>query len=290
MTEISSSNKEFVDAGGYIDSHQHFWKFDPLRDSWIDERMKVIQKDFLPGDLEPVLKENGVAGCIVVQSDQSEQENDFQLANAAAYDFIKGVVGWVDLRADNVEERLQCYSQFKKMKGFRHVLQGEPVRDMMLQPAFMNGIGLLNKYNFTYDILIFPDQLKYTETFVRSFPDQRFVIDHIAKPNIRDKKIDDWRTDIEAIACNENVYCKISGMVTEADWKGWKKEDFNAYMDVIVKAFGTGRIMFGSDWPVCLVAASYTETMTIVKQYFNTFTASEQAGFFKLNASKFYGL
>jgi L-fuconolactonase len=289
MIELSSSDNEIV-PGGYIDSHQHFWKFDPVRDSWIDESMKVIQRDFLPVDLETAMKQNGVAGCVVVQSDQSEEENDFQLANAAAYDFIKGVVGWVDLRGDNVEERLQFYSQFKKMRGFRHVLQSEPIRDMMLQPAFMHGISLLNKYDFTYDILIFPDQLQYTQTFVGSFPEQRFVIDHIAKPNIKDKEIDDWAKKIKAVAVYENVYCKISGMVTEADWKGWKKEDFTQYLDVIVEAFGTDRIMFGSDWPVCLVAASYSETLAIVKDYFSKFSTTEQDSFFRLTASKFYGL
>jgi L-fuconolactonase len=277
-------------AHGGIDSHQHFWQFDPVRDSWINEEMKVIQRDFLPQDLRPILKANGFEGCITVQSDQSEAENDFQLTNADQHDFIKGVVGWVDLQAENIEDRLAYYSGFKKMKGFRHVLQGEPQRDFMLRPAFMNGISLLKKYNFTYDILIFPDQLPYTKEFVAAFPDQKFVIDHIAKPYIKDKKIDQWKKDVAAVAQFENVYCKVSGMVTEADWKEWKKEDFTPYLNVVVEAFGTKRLMYGSDWPVCLVAAPYENMLGIVKNYFSSFSEEEQLLFFGGNARQFYNL
>ncbi len=273
-----------------IDSHQHFWKFDRVRDSWINEDMSVIQRDFLPEDLWPVLKENGIDGCVIIQSDQSEEENAFQLANADKYDFIKGVVGWVDLQAENIQERLAYYSGFEKMKGFRHVLQGEPQRDFMLRPSFIRGVELLNKYDFTYDILIFPDQLKYACEFVKAFPNQRFVIDHIAKPNIKDKKVDDWKKDIFSIGECDNAYCKISGMVTEADWKSWKKEDFTPYLDAVVQAFGTDRIMFGSDWPVCLVAASYKNMLQIVTAYFSSFSHEEQAKIFGENAIDFYKL
>jgi L-fuconolactonase len=273
-----------------IDAHQHFWKFDPVRDSWITADMAVIQKDFLPADLQPLLAANGLHGSVIVQSDQSEKENAFQLANAAGYDFIKGIVGWVDLQAVNTEERLAHYKQFQKMKGFRHVLQGEPDRALMLQPAFKRGIGLLQQFGFTYDILIFPDQLKYTPAFVAAFPDQLFVIDHIAKPYIKDGEIAAWKKDMVAVARFENVYCKISGMVTEANWKNWQPGDFTAYLDVIVEAFGTRRIMFGSDWPVCLVAASYSEMMHIVKAYFSSFTPDEQDLFFGGNAVLFYNL
>jgi L-fuconolactonase len=273
-----------------IDSHQHFWKYDPVRDNWINDDMAVIKKDFLPLGLKPILKHNGFGGCVVVQSDQSEDENEFQLNNAAQHDFIKGVVGWVDLRSNSVEERLEYYSQFKKMKGFRHVLQGEKDRAFMLQPAFMKGIGLLKEYNFTYDILIFPDQLKHTLDFVKTFPDQPFVIDHIAKPYIKDKKTDEWKKDMKAIAQYKNVYCKISGMVTEADWKQWNKEDFTPYLEIITEVFGTKRIMFGSDWPVCLVAASYEKVVEIVKDHFSSFSKDEQDLFFGGNAIKFYNL
>ena len=273
-----------------IDAHQHFWKFDPVRDSWITNEMSVIQKDFMPQDIYPLLQQNGFTGTVVVQSDQSEAENNFQLANAGENDFINGVVGWVDLQAENVEEKLRYYSQFPKMKGFRHVLQGEEDRALMLKPEFKNGIGLLRKYNFTYDILIFPDQLKYSAELVKEFPDQLFVIDHIAKPNIKDKKIADWKKDVQSIAGFENVYCKISGMVTEADLKGWRKEDFNPYIDIVVEAFGTNRIMYGSDWPVCLLAASYESVLEIAEEYFSSFTKNEQSNFFGGNAIKFYNL
>lgn len=273
-----------------LDSHQHFWQFDPVRDSWITYEMAIIQRDFLPGHLQPVLLQNGIDGCVTVQSGQSEAENAFLLTQAEKHDFIKGVVGWVDLRAENVEDRLAYYRQFEKMKGFRHVLQGEPDRALMLKPEFKRGIGALHEFNFTYDILIFPDQLSYTREFVAAFPDQSFVIDHLAKPYIKDKKIDVWKNEIKAVAEHENVYCKISGMVTEADWKNWKKEDFAPYLDAIVEAFGPARIMYGSDWPVCLVAAAYEEMMRIVKDYFSSFNQAEKDLFFGGNATRFYKL
>lgn len=273
-----------------IDAHQHFWKFDPVRDSWITDDMPAIQKDFMPQDILPLLQEHGFTGTIVVQSDQSEEENVFQLKNAADHDFIKGVVGWVDLQAENVEDRLAHYAQFSKMKGFRHVLQGETDRALMLKPSFKKGISLLSKYNFTYDILIFPDQLEYAAELVKEFPDQMFVIDHIAKPGIKNKKIAGWKEDIQNIAEAENVYCKISGMVTEADLENWKKEDIKPYIDIVAEAFGTNRIMYGSDWPVCLLAASYDSVLDIVKEYFASFSKNEQDNFFGKNAFTFYNL
>ena len=273
-----------------IDSHQHFWQFDPIRDSWINDDMCIIKSDFLPQDLQPILQANNIDGCVTVQSDQTEAENGFQLQNAAENDFIKGVVGWVDLQANNIEERLAYYSTFEKMKGFRHVLQGEAKRDLMLQPNFMNGIGKLAQFNFTYDLLIFPDQLQYIPQLISAFPNQKFVIDHIAKPDIQHQTITDWQKNIEAVAQYDNVSCKISGMVTEADWKLWQPLDFTPYLDVVVNAFGTSRIMFGSDWPVCLVAADYEKMLAIVTDYFSKFSTLEQANFFGLNAIDFYNL
>jgi L-fuconolactonase len=273
-----------------IDAHQHFWKFDPIRDSWINDEMSVIQRDFLPHDLQPLLTANQVDGCVIVQCDQSENENEFQLNHADCFDFIKGVVGWVDLQSSAVEDRLAFYHSFKKMKGFRHILQGETDRALMLRPAFMNGISKLQQFDFTYDILIYPDQLDYVRELVVAFPYQKFVIDHIAKPNIKDKNMGEWRKGIEQLSVYPNLYCKISGMVTEADWKNRGKEDCNPYMDVVVESFGTKRIMFGSDWPVCLVAASYQQTMEIVINYFSSFSHSEKQDFFALNAIKFYNL
>lgn len=273
-----------------IDAHQHFWIFDPVRDSWINDDMAVIQRDFLPADLEPILKENDMDGCIAVQADQSEMQNDFLLELANDNDFIKGIVGWVDLRADNIEERLAYYSQFDLIKGFRHVLQGEEDRALMLNPAFMHGISKLRTHGFTYDILIFPDQLQYVSEFLEAFPDQKFVIDHLAKPYIKDHKIDDWANDIRAVAQYNNVWCKVSGMVTEADWKNWKTEDFTPYLDVVFDAFDIDRVMFGSDWPVCQVAASYGKMKGILDQYTSALPVTEQAMFWGGNAVDFYNI
>lgn len=278
-------------VGGRIDAHQHFWKFDPIRDSWIGPDMSVIQRDFLPGDLLPVLQAAGIDGCVVVQSDQSEEENEFQLKHAANNAFIKGVVGWIDLQAPAVEERLAYFSRFPKLKGFRHVLQGEKDRALMLKPAFKRGIGSLKKWGYTYDILIYPDQLGYTREFAATFPDQLFVIDHIAKPDIKAKKLTaEWAKAIRDVARQENVYCKISGMVTEADWAAWTPDELRPYLDTVIEAFGTERVLYGSDWPVCLVAASYNEVIQIVRDYFSSFSKDEQDAFFGKNATRFYHL
>jgi len=273
-----------------IDSHQHFWHFDPVRDSWITEDMKVIRRDFLPADLQPVLQKNGLDGCVAIQADQSEVQNAFLLALAEQNKFIKGIVGWVDLRAKNVGDRLRYYSQFELMKGFRHVLQGESNRALMLEPEFKHGIGLLNKYGFTYDLLIFPDQLKYAGRLVKEFPKQKFVLDHIAKPDIKHGNIANWSAEIELLAQHENVYCKVSGMVTEADWHNWTNDTFIQYLDVIFQSFGKNRVMFGSDWPVCLVAAEYSQVKGIVEAYISKFSERDRANIFGGNAAKFYNL
>jgi len=274
-----------------IDAHQHFWQFDPVRDSWITWEMQAIRRDFLPDHLHPLLEEGGIDGTVLVQADQSETENEFLLGLADAYDFIKGVVGWVDLRHPEVEGRLSHYKTFPKMKGFRHVLQGENDRALMLNPNFKRGIGALASYGYTYDILIYPDQLGYSRELVAAFPDQPFVIDHIAKPHIKDRYItEEWRSAIHAVAAFPNVFCKISGMVTEADWDHWKPEHLRVYIDTVVEAFGTDRILYGSDWPVCLVAATYGQVLQVVKDYFADFSADEQAAFFGGNAINFYKL
>jgi L-fuconolactonase len=273
-----------------IDSHQHFWKYDPVRDSWITDYMHVMQRDFFPSDLQPLLHENKISGTVVVQSDQSEEENHFQLGLAGGNSFIRGVVGWVDLQSPALEERLVYYKSFPKLKGFRHVLQGEKKRDLMLAPDFQRGIGLLGKYGFSYDILIFPDQLQYAEKLVTAFPEQRFVIDHLAKPYIRSGDIETWKNDIAKFSDHKNVFCKISGMVTEGNWENWEKENFYPYMDVIVNVFGFDRIMFGSDWPACLPAATYTEVKSITDDYFSSFTPEQQTAFFSGNAIRFYQL
>jgi L-fuconolactonase len=272
-----------------IDAHQHFWKYDPLVHEWINEDMSVIQKDFLPADLRPVLQGNKIEGCIAVQADQSDKETDFLVGLAAGNDFIKGVVGWTDLCSADIEEKLSRYHERPSVKGFRHILQGEEP-SFMLQPDFLNGISLLAKFGFTYDILIYPKHLTAALKLVEKFPEQRFVIDHIAKPNIREGLIKEWKMGMQAIAKHENVSCKISGMVTEADWKKWSADELAPYLDAVTASFGADRLLYGSDWPVCLVAASYQEMITPVRNYFSEFSETEQEKIFGLNAISFYHL
>lgn len=272
-----------------IDAHQHFWHYNSEKHSWIDDEMAVIRKNFLPKDLQPIYTENNVQGCVAVQADQTETETNFLIDLANQNNFIKGVVGWVDLRADNIEERLTYYKQHAIVKGFRHVLQSEEPA-FMLQPHFLRGIAALKQFDFRYDILIFPKHLQAAIELVKQNPNQLFIIDHIAKPYIKAGLIDEWKKDMQAISQFENVYCKVSGMVTEADYKNWKAENFTPYLDTVVEAFGTKRILFGSDWPVCLVAASYNKMKAIVANYFSGFSISEQSNFFSNNAQQFYKL
>lgn len=273
-----------------IDAHQHFWIYDPVRDSWINDDMAVLKADFMPEQLLGLLQQHYFDGSVVVQSDQSDTENLFQLSNAAENPFVKGVVGWVDLRAADVGERLEELSGYEKMKGFRHILQGEQDRALMLKPEFVKGISKLKQFNYTYDILIFPDQLKYAAELVSKFPDQPFVLDHIAKPDIKNGTTADWKKDILALAKHENVSCKVSGMVTEADWKNWKASNFEPYLDIVFEAFGIERLMYGSDWPVCLVAASYAQTLGLMETYTAKLSVNEQELFWGGNAVKFYNL
>lgn len=273
-----------------IDSHQHFWKFDPVRDAWINAEMSAIQRDFMPEDLKPVLDKYGIDGCVAVQADQSDAETRFLLDLAGKHDFIKGVVGWIDLQAKDIGRQAESYTAFKKLKGFRHVLQGEADRALMLNPDFMNGVKVLKRHNYTYDILIFPDQLGYTFQFVKTFDGHKLVIDHIAKPDIKNKNLEKWEKGMRSIAQFGNVYCKISGMITEADWYNWVLSDFTPYLDIVFEIFGPNRVMFGSDWPVCNVAGGYQQMLSVVKNYISKLSEDEQAAFWGLNAIKFYNL
>ncbi|QIL77629.1 amidohydrolase family protein [Hymenobacter sp. HDW8] len=273
-----------------IDAHQHFWHFEPMRDAWITDEMRLLRRDFLPPELHPILQEHGFEGCVAVQADQSEGETAFLLELAAKHDFIKGVIGWVDLRAENIEERLAYYNQFAKLKGFRHILQGETDRALMLRPEFRRGISALGQYGFTYDLLILPDQLVYATELAAAFPNQAFVLDHLAKPLIKAGELKPWRRDIQALAERENVLCKASGLLTEADWQRWQPADFRPYLDVVFDAFGPKRVLFGSDWPVCEVAGGYSRTIALMEDYLASFSPSEQAQFWGDNADSFYNL
>lgn len=273
-----------------VDSHQHFWIYEAEKHAWIDDDMKVIRKNFLPENLKIVYQENNIDGCVAVQADQTLAETDFLLDLAEKNDFIKGVVGWVDLRASNIDEVLKQYSKFLKLKGFRHVVQGEADHNFMLRPDFLNGNAALEKYNFTYDILIFPHQLGAALELIRRFPNQKFVIDHIAKPYIKDGFYDGWASLMKAISEYPNVYCKLSGMTTEADYNNWTSEQIEPYMQLVLDSFGANRILFGSDWPVCLVAGNYTKTKELVTNFIAKLSSEEQAAIMGGNAIEFYNL
>jgi len=273
-----------------IDSHQHFWKFDPVRDSWIDDNMSALRRDFLPEDLDPLLRENEIAGCVAIQADQSENETLFLTDLARKHDLIKGVVGWVDLCGSNIVERLEYFSTFKSLKGFRHIIQAEPEPDFILRTDFCRGIAKLQKFDFTYDLLILPRNLPYLPKFISKFQDQKFVIDHLGKPNIRKGEVEEWQQYMRKVAAFENVHCKLSGMVTEADLHHWKPADFKPYVDVVIESFGIERVMFGSDWPVCLLGASYKQACSILDNNTKHLTDIEKDKLWGQNATKFYGL
>lgn len=273
-----------------IDSHQHFWKYEPVKHSWIDDDMSVIRRDFSPSDLAKVYQENSIDGCVAVQADQTLEETDFLIDLASINNFIKGIVGWVDLRAENIENVLEKYSTDKIVKGFRHVVQGEADHNFLLRPNFSRGISLLEKHNFTYDILVFPHQLGSVLEFVKKFPYQKFVIDHIAKPYIKDGYFEGWATMMTAIGKHENVSCKMSGMVTEADFNIWTPEQIHPYMDTVLEAFGSKRILFGSDWPVCLVAGNYSKIKKLTTDFISQLSKIEQNSIMGNNAIEFYNL
>lgn len=270
-----------------LDAHQHFWKFDPYRDSWIDETMGVLKRDYLPSDLKPLLTTNSIDGCIAVQADQSEQETEFLLHLAEQFDFVKGVVGWVDLRDKNLEKRLEYYSQNQYFKGLRHIVQAEK-QDFLLLKDFQNGISKLSRFDLTYDILIYPFQLNAAIELVKQFPKQQFIIDHIAKPEIRNQKISDWKIGIQLLAQNPNVACKISGLVTEADFTNFSPSDFTPYLDIVFECFGEDRILFGSDWPVCLLAATYQDVLLLIEEYTARFSEEQNKKLFGGNAARIY--
>jgi L-fuconolactonase len=272
-----------------IDSHQHFWIFDEERDSWITPDMQVIRRNFLPEDLWPVLKANKVDGCVAVQASQTDSETEFLLHLAEASDFVRGVVGWIDLRAINLYDQLERYSQFEKLKGFRHVAQGQP-EGFLLQSEFIKGVGQLVAFDFTYDILIYQNQLKEAYNFAVRLPNVHFVLDHIAKPLIKAQELQPWADDIRRLAELPNVHCKVSGMVTEANWQHWEKADFRPYLDVVFEAFGTERIMYGSDWPVCLAAGEYEGAKGILTDYLSMFSDDEVRDVMGNNARRFYNL
>lgn len=272
-----------------IDSHQHFWAYSKQDYGWIDPvSMAAIKRSFGPADLAPLLKSQSLDGCVAVQARQEEVENRYLLDCAKESSIVKGVVGWVDLRSPQVEEALVRWAAEPLFKGVRHIVQGE--KDGFLDQAdFRRGVALLPAHGLTYDILVFARQLPEAIRFVDAFPsDFPFVVDHLAKPDIKNGEHAVWAKNIRELAKRPNVLCKLSGMVTEADLKNWKKSDFIPYLDTLLESFGPQRLMYGSDWPVCLLAAEYGQVYDLAAEFTAKLSPSEQAAIFGLNAQKFY--
>ncbi len=273
-----------------IDTHHHFWNYNAAEFGWIDNEMCNIRQNFLPKDLQTTINDANVSGVISVQARQTEDETKWLLSMAEQNDFIKGVIGWLPLSAESIEEKLEQYAPNKWLKGLRHVIQEEKDPEFMLGKYFNKGISLLKKYKLVYEVLIFEHQLPNSIQFIDQHPNQYFVLDHIAKPKIKQNEIANWASNIKELAKRDNVTCKISGMVTEADFKSWNNEQLQPYFDVILKAFGPSKLLFGSDWPVCLVATKYKEWLDLVKKVISVFSKEDQEKILYKNALKIYQL
>lgn len=272
-----------------IDTHVHFWNYNKERDSWISSDMEVIRRDFLPVHLVKILSENEINGVIAVQADQSETETLFLNELAVKYPLIKGVVGWIDLQREDIEERLLHFKQYPKIKGWRHIVQPEPAL-FLLKENFIRGCRLLKQYDYTYDLLVHHTQLPKVLSFISKVPDQKMVLDHCGKPGIKEKEITVWALMIKELSGCKEMYCKLSGLLTEAAWQNWTEAELYLYFDVIFKYFGTNRIMFGSDWPVVLLSGKYKQWKDLVSNYVERFSDEEQLAFWAMNAIRFYKL
>jgi L-fuconolactonase len=273
-----------------IDAHQHFWNYSAAEYPWIGAGLERLARDYLPSDLEPLLAAKQIDGSVAVQARQSVEESLWLLALAKAHPLVKGVVGWVDLRSDRVGDDLRVLAANPTFVGVRHVVQDEPDPRFVLGEGFIRGLRQLRQHGLTYDLLLYPTQLPAAIELVELLPEQPFVVDHLAKPRIVAGEIDGWGRDIRAIARHDNVCCKVSGMVTEAVRRGWKRDDFTPYLDLVLEAFGPERLMFGSDWPVCLLAGEYADVAAIPRDYFSRLSATEQRMIWGDTAAGFYGL
>jgi L-fuconolactonase len=273
-----------------IDAHQHFWVYNPQEYPWIDESRAKLRRDFLPADLKSELDRAGFQGCIAVQARQSLAETNWLLKLATDSPFIFGVVGWLDLRSPQLRSELEALAPHPKLVGVRHIVQSEPDDNFLLQPEFLRGVSMLEEFDLAYDILIYDKQLPVATEFVRRFPHQRFVLDHLAKPQIRSQKMHPWTEGIQNLAAHPNVSCKLSGLVTEAHWHNWNPEDLEPYLDVALECFGPDRLMLGSDWPVCTVAASYSIAVDAVKEFLDLRTVKPRERILGANAQEFYKL
>lgn len=273
-----------------IDSHQHFWIYNADDYGWMAGDRSPLQIDYLPPDLQPLMSTTGIDGTVAVQARQTNRETEFLLELADEHDLIRGVVGWLDLRADDLEAQLERFAPHPCLAGLRHIVHDEADDRFMLGGNFLRGLAALKAYDLRYDLLLYPRHIPIAIDVVKRFPEQPFVLDHIAKPFIKDGLIGAWENDIRALAGFDNVYCKVSGMVTEAAWGAWTQDDFKPYLDIVFDCFGVERLMFGSDWPVCTLAGSYGEVVGIVETYIAGLSADERAAVMGGNAIEFYGL
>jgi L-fucono-1,5-lactonase len=273
-----------------VDSHQHFWRYDPAQYGWIDDTMAALRRDFLPADLEPLLRGAGFDGCVAVQARQTLEETRWLLDLADRHPFIVGVVGWVDLCAPDVDAQLRSFAGREKLVGVRHIVQGEPDDRFLLRPDFGRGIARLRERGLAYDILIYPRHLAVAAEFAARFPGQPFVLDHLAKPDLQRGGLRDWERDLRRLAALPHVWAKLSGLVTEADWAAWTPEQIRPCLEVAFDAFGPHRLMIGSDWPVCTVAADYPRTMAVVTEYLDECPAAERDAVLGGNAGRFWTL
>jgi L-fuconolactonase len=273
-----------------IDTHQHFWKYNDRDYVWMTAAMDRLRKDHLPADLLPLINSAGVTGTVAVQARQTLEESAWLLHLADEYPFIRAVVGWVDLSSDRVAEQLEHLAQHPKFRGVRHVVHDEPDDNFMLRQSFLNGLSQLKRFGLTYDLLLFPRHLPIACDVVKRFPDQRFVLDHIAKPPIRTREMEPWARELKRLATFSNVFCKISGLVTEAEWDSWRPQDFEPYLDVVLNSFGPRRLMIGSDWPVCTLAAKYTSVIKLETDYIGRLSADEQHAILEKNPVEFYSI
>jgi L-fuconolactonase len=273
-----------------IDSHQHFWRYTPETHPWISDAMPKLKRDFLPEDLRPLLAAEGFDGCVAVQAAQSLAETRFLLDLASEHPFIKAVVGWVDLVSPDLERQLETFAASPALRGVRHIAQDEPDDRYLARADVVRGISTLARYGLTYDILVFARQLPAAIELATRLPDQHFVVDHIAKPEIRKGRLEGWREGIRKLAALPNVSCKLSGLVTEAHWDRWTLADFRPYLEVVLEAFGHDRLMIGSDWPVCLLAADYGTAIGLVRDSISTLSAPERSAIMGDNAAGFYGI
>ena len=273
-----------------VDSHQHFWQVGRFDYPWMSREIEVLYRDYLPFNLEPVLKECGVAKTVLVQASNSIGETRWMLGLADRHQFIGGVVGWVDLTGPEVERQLDELTAHPKFRGVRHLVESEPAEDWLVQPSVLRGLRVLAAYGVSYDLLVHTRHLKHVKAIAEGCPELRLVVDHLAKPPVASGEVKGWAQELKALAAYPNISCKLSGLVTEADLTAWRTEDLRPYVECALEFFGPGRLMFGSDYPVCLRAASYSQVLESFQSLLAVLNGEERSRIFEQNATEFYRL